>query len=82
MLTLLTVIPLVVRRVRANARLLVAVLVGAVLASALLATTSIYTDAIRSLGLVHSIRQAGAELSDVVRVGHYLPSVPTGGIEK
>ena len=47
--TLLSVIPVVVRRTAANARLLLAVVAGAVLAAALMSTTSIYTDAIREL---------------------------------
>src|SRR5438477_12257056 len=76
MLTLLSVIPLVVRRVPANARLLAAVLVGAVLASALLATTSIYTDAIRSLGLVYAIRQAGPDKTNILVSSRTQPSRP------
>ena len=47
----LSVIPIVVSRVKANARLLLAVVIGAVLAAAIMSTTSIYTDAIRDLGL-------------------------------
>ena len=57
--SLLSVIPIVARRVGANARLLIAVIVGAILAAALMSTTAIYTDAIRDLGLTYAIRQAG-----------------------
>jgi hypothetical protein len=57
--SLLSVIPVVVRRAGANARLLAAVVIGAVLAAALMSTTSIYTDAIRDLGLSYAIRQQG-----------------------
>ena len=59
--SLLSVIPIVARRVGANARLLIAVIVGAILAAALMSTTAIYTDAIRDLGLTYAIRQAGIE---------------------
>ena len=48
--TLLSIIPIVVRRFGANWRLLSAVITGAILAAALMSTTSIYTDAIRDLG--------------------------------
>jgi ABC-type antimicrobial peptide transport system permease subunit len=61
MSTLLSVIPIVVRRVAANGRLLAAVVIGAVLAAALMSTTSIYTDAIRDLGLSYAIRQRGPD---------------------
>ena len=61
MSTLLSVIPIVVRRVAANAPLLAAVVIGAVLAAALMSTTSIYTDAIRDLGLSYAIRQRGPD---------------------
>ena len=61
MSSLLSVIPIVVRRVAANARLLAAVVIGAVLAAALMSTTSIYTDAIRDLGLSYAIRQRGPD---------------------
>ncbi|MPZ48732.1 MAG: FtsX-like permease family protein [Dehalococcoidia bacterium] len=54
-----TILPIVLRRVRANGRLLTAVVIGAVLAAALMSTTSIYTDAIRDLGLSYAIRQRG-----------------------
>ncbi len=47
----ISVIPIVISRVKANARLLLAVVIGAVLAAAIMSTTSIYTDAIRDLGL-------------------------------
>ncbi|HLF72355.1 MAG TPA: ABC transporter permease [Dehalococcoidia bacterium] len=57
----LSVIPIVVRRVAANWRLLTAVIIGAILASALMSTTSIYTDAIRDLGLDHAIREQGPD---------------------
>ncbi len=57
----LSVIPIVVRRVRANVRLLFAVVIGAVLAAALLSTTSIYTDAIRDLGLKFALGDRGQD---------------------
>ena len=59
--TFLSVIPIVVRRVAANGRLLTAIVIGAVLASALMSTTSIYTDTIRDLGLSYAIRTRGPE---------------------
>ena len=65
MTSVFSVLPLVVRRFAANARLLVAVLVGAVLASALLSTTSIYTDAIRDLGLSFALRESGPLANDI-----------------
>ena len=55
--SLISIIPIVARRVRANARLLIAVVVGAVLAAAIMSTTAIYTDAIRDLGLSYAIRE-------------------------
>jgi ABC-type antimicrobial peptide transport system permease subunit len=58
---ILTVIPIVMRRVRANARLLLAVVIGAVLAAALMSTTSIYTDAIRDLGLKYALHERGQD---------------------
>lgn len=66
MITLLGVLPLVARRVGANARLLTAVVVGAVLAAALMAITSIYTDAIRDLGLAHAIREQGRDRINIM----------------
>jgi ABC-type lipoprotein release transport system permease subunit len=65
MSSLLIVLPIVVRRVRANARLLLAVVVGAILAAALMSTTAIYTDAIRDLGLSYAIRQLGPDDTNV-----------------
>ena len=62
----LGVIPIVVRRVRANARLLAAVVIGAVLAAALMSTTSIYTDAIRDLGLSYAIRERGPDKINIL----------------
>ncbi len=59
--TFLSIIPVVFRRVGANARLLLAVVIGAVLASALMSTTSIYTDTIRDLGLTYAIRTQGQQ---------------------
>src|SRR5436305_1439486 len=59
--TFLSVIPIVVRRVAANWRLLAAVVIGAVLAAGLMSTTSIYTDAIRDLGLSYVIKTRGAD---------------------
>ncbi|MGE3986245.1 MAG: ABC transporter permease, partial [Dehalococcoidia bacterium] len=55
----LSVLPIVVRRFAANYRLIAAVIIGAILASALMSTTSIYTDAIRDLGLRFAVREAG-----------------------
>ena len=69
-----SVIPLVVRRLRANFRLISAVIVGAVLASALLATTSIYTDAIHSLGLVYAIREKGVDRTNILVSSRTQPS--------
>ncbi|HEU0075336.1 MAG TPA: FtsX-like permease family protein, partial [Dehalococcoidia bacterium] len=57
----LSVIPIVVRRVKANARLLLAVVIGAVLAAAIMSTTSIYTDAIRDLGLKYALNDRGQD---------------------
>jgi ABC-type lipoprotein release transport system permease subunit len=48
---------MVLRRVRANARLLAAVVIGAVIAAALLSTTQIYPDALRELGLSYTLQQ-------------------------
>src|SRR3990172_2709281 len=62
----LSVIPVVVRRVGANARLLAAVVIGAVLAAALMSTTSIYTDAIRDLGLSFAIREKGPDRINIL----------------
>jgi hypothetical protein len=64
--SLLSVIPVVLRRVSANSRLLAAVIVGAVLAAAIMSTTSIYTDAIRDLGLTYAIRQRGEDKINLV----------------
>jgi putative ABC transport system permease protein len=64
--TLLSVIPVVVRRAGANFKLLVAVVIGAVLASALMSTTSIYTDTIRDLGLSFAIRERGPLRNNVI----------------
>jgi ABC-type antimicrobial peptide transport system permease subunit len=64
----LSVLPVVVRRVSANFRLLLAVVIGAVLASAIMSTTAIYTDAIRDLGLSFAIRERDEdEINLVVR---------------
>ncbi|HWO72559.1 MAG TPA: FtsX-like permease family protein [Dehalococcoidia bacterium] len=63
---LLTVIPIVIRRVSANSRLLLAVIAGAVLAAAIMSTTSIYTDAIRDLGLAYALRQRGPDKINLV----------------
>jgi ABC-type lipoprotein release transport system permease subunit len=62
----LGVIPVVARRVAANARLLIAVVIGAVLAAALMAVTSIYTDAIRDLGLEHALREQGRDRTNLM----------------
>lgn len=67
--TLLSVIPVVMRRTAANARLLLAVIAGAILAAALMSTTSIYTDAIRDLGLSYALRQEGqVRLNPLIRL--------------
>jgi ABC-type lipoprotein release transport system permease subunit len=63
---IISILPVVIRRVRANARLLVAVVVGAVLASAIMSTTAIYTDAIRDLGLSYAIRERGPDAINLV----------------
>jgi len=63
---MLTVFPIVLRRVSANSRLLLAVIAGAVLASAIMSTTSIYTDAIRDLGLSYAVRQRGPDKINLV----------------
>jgi ABC-type antimicrobial peptide transport system permease subunit len=62
---LLTVIPIVVRRVKANARLLIAVVVGAILAAAIMSTTAIYTDAIRDLGLKYALQEQGPDAINI-----------------
>jgi len=67
--TLFSVLPIVFRRVSANIRLLTAVVVGAVLASALMSTTSIYTDAIRDLGLSYALRQSGPDKNNILETG-------------
>ncbi len=64
--TFLSVIPIVARRVRANVRLLTAVVIGAVLAAALMSTTSIYTNAIRDLGLSFALREKGPDKLNVL----------------
>ncbi len=66
MTSLLSVIPMVARRVATNAPLLVAITVGAVLAAALMSTTSIYTNAIRDLGLSFALREAGADDTNIL----------------
>ncbi len=61
-------VPVVARRVVANSKLLLAVVIGAVLAAAIMSTTAIYTDAIRDLGLKYAIDQrAPDEINMVVR---------------
>lgn len=62
----LGVLPLVLQRLRANARLQAAVLVGAVLATALMSTTSIYTGALRDLGLKHALKVAGPDKLNIL----------------
>ncbi len=64
--TLFSVLPVVVRRISANIRLLIAVVIGAVLAAALMSTTAIYTDAIRDLGLTYAIRQSGPDNNNIL----------------
>lgn len=66
MTTLLGVVPIVARRVAANKTLLAAVVTGAVLAAALMAVTSIYTDAIRDLGLEHAVREQGRDRINIM----------------
>ncbi len=63
---LLSTLPVVYRRVAANWKLLSAVVVGAVLAAAIMSTTSIYTDAIRDLGLSYAIRQRGPDQINIL----------------
>ena len=65
MTSVFSVLPVVVRRFAANARLLAAILIGAVLAAALLSTTSIYTGAIRDLGLTFALRESGPISNDI-----------------
>jgi hypothetical protein len=63
-----SILPVVARRVVANARLLLAVVIGAVLAAAIMSTTAIYTDAIRDLGLSYAINERDPdEINLVVR---------------
>lgn len=71
----LSVIPIVARRVTANARLLLAVVIGAILASALMSTTSIYTDAIRDLGLTYAVRQRGLDKINIIVASTSRPTV-------
>ena len=63
--SLLSVIPVVVRRFGANVRLLAAVLIGAIIAASLMSTTSIYTDAIHELGLDYAIRERGPDAINI-----------------
>ena len=63
---IISILPVVIRRVRANARLLVAVVIGAVLAAAIMSTTAIYTDAIRDLGLSYAIRERGPDAINLI----------------
>lgn len=64
--TLFSVLPIVFRRVGANIGLLTAIVVGAVLAAALMSTTSIYTDAIRDLGLSYALEQSGPDNNNIL----------------
>lgn len=66
MTTLVSVLPVVISRIAANWRLLLAVVIGAVIAAALMSTTSIYTDAIRDLGLSYAIRQEGPDKTNIL----------------
>jgi ABC-type antimicrobial peptide transport system permease subunit len=77
MLGLLTVLPIVIRRVKANARLLLAVVAGAVLAAAIMSTTSIYTDAIRDLGLKYALDERGEDEINITIVS----SSQSSGVE-
>ena len=63
--SLLSIIPIVVRRAAANARLLLAVVIGAVLAAGLMSTMSTYADAIRELGLEYAIGQEDRDDTNV-----------------
>jgi ABC-type lipoprotein release transport system permease subunit len=74
MLGLFTVLPIVTRRVKANARLLLAVVIGAVLAAAIMSTTSIYTDAIRDLGLKYALDERGEDEINMTIVSSSQPS--------
>jgi ABC-type multidrug transport system fused ATPase/permease subunit len=64
--TIFGVLPVVLRRTAASWRLLSAVIAGAVIAAALMSTTSIYTDAIRDLGLAYAIRKSGPDNNNVL----------------
>ena len=78
MTSLFSVIPIVLRRMVANARLLAAVTIGAVLASALMSTTSIYTDSIRDLGLSFALRERGVnETNLLIRISSQPSAEPT-----
>src|SRR6476619_1813653 len=66
MTSLLSVIPIVLRRIRANYRLLAAVVTGAVLAAALMSTTSIYQGAIKYLGLSYALRTRGVDKTNIL----------------
>ena len=60
---------LALRRVASRWRLLLPLLAGAILAVALLASTSLYGDAVRRLGLRHSLEKVPAQTLDIqVRV--------------
>ena len=58
MRTALTILRMVVRRSLANRRLLSTVVVGVVMAAALMSSVVLYSDAIRDLGLRHTLEQA------------------------
>ncbi|MDZ7729670.1 MAG: FtsX-like permease family protein [Dehalococcoidia bacterium] len=65
MRTAFTVLRLVLRRSRANWRLLSTVVVGVVLSSALLASVAIYSDAVRDLGLSYALEEEPDQQLDV-----------------
>ncbi len=58
MRTAVTILRMVVRRSLANRRLLSTVVVGVVMAAALMASVVLYSDAIRDLGLRHTLEKA------------------------
>ncbi|MBI4328349.1 MAG: ABC transporter permease [Chloroflexi bacterium] len=65
MLTVVTMVPLVLRRALAYWRLLVPVLLGAVLATAITSSVVIYFDALREMGLRHALKNVAPEEFDL-----------------
>jgi len=68
-----SVLQLVIRRSRANWRLLSSIVAGVVVAVALLSSTPFYSNALNDLGLSHALRQRPIELLDVQI---YAPNYP------